>query len=80
MFASRARPVHTGFTTARLGDVTGDDEASRDDEAKRKLRAALDGVDLLPETTSDERPDAPIADGSRDAELRRNVPPHHGKE
>lgn len=48
-------------------------------EAKRRLRAALDGEELLPETTSDERDPAAPVDGSRDAELRRNVPPHHGE-
>lgn len=53
------------------------DEA-RAEAAKRRLRAALDGVELLPDTTSDERVDAPTQDGSREAELKRNVPPHHG--
>lgn len=51
-------------------------------EAKRRLRAALDGVTLLPDTTSDERKDAGdanTADAAREAELRRNVPPHHGE-
>lgn len=55
------------------------DEEARKAEAKRRLRAALAGEELLPETTSDERdPSAPV-DTSRDAELRRNVPPHHGE-
>lgn len=49
-------------------------------EAKRRLRAALDGVTLLPDTTSDERGDETGAsETGRDAELRRNVPPHHGE-
>ena len=51
-------------------------------EAKRRLRAALDGVTLLPDTTSDERSNAGEASSSesaRDAELRRDVPPHHGE-
>lgn len=45
--------------------------------AKRRLRAALDGVELLPDETSDDRPE-PTANDGRDAELKRNVPPHHG--
>lgn len=49
----------------------------REAAAKRRLRAALDGVELLPETTSDDRPD-PKRDDAHDAELKRNVPPHHG--
>ena len=48
------------------------------EDAKRRLRAALDGVELLPETTSDERVDASVTDTAREAELKRNVPPHHG--
>lgn len=36
--------------------------------------------DVLPETTADEREpgDEPGRDAGRDAELRRDVPPHHG--
>jgi hypothetical protein len=46
-------------------------------EAKRqRLRAALDGVDLAPEATSDDAPESD--DGSRDREFEANRPPHHG--
>ena len=57
------------------GRMTSDKE--REEQAKRRLRAALDGVELLPEITSDDRPE-PKRDDSHDAELKRNVPPHHG--
>lgn len=55
------------------------DAEARKADARRRLRAALDGVELLPDTTSDERDPAKPVDGSRDAELKRNVPPHHGE-
>lgn len=63
-------------------DMTGDDEA-RKAEARRRLRAALDGVELLPEETADDRAirnqaEAERSEAERDAELRRNKPPHHG--
>jgi len=49
------------------------------DEAKRRLRAALDGVVLTPETTRDDAPDKPAEqDKSRSAEMIANKPPHHG--
>jgi len=55
------------------------DEAARKAEARRRLRAALDGVELLPETTSDDRVQRPAKEERRrDAEMRRNKPPHHG--
>lgn len=53
------------------------------EERARRERAARLLGDLLPDTTSDERDDGwPDAAGgtSRDDELRRDVPPHHGKD
>lgn len=52
-------------------------------EARRRLRAALDGVELLPEETTDERlirasADMQREESDRDAEFQRNKPPHHG--
>ena len=49
-------------------------------EAKRRLRAALDGVELLPEETSDDRiiRRSTQAERDRDAEMQANKPPHHG--
>ena len=54
----------------------GPDDASAETAWQRRRR--LDAVfgDVLPTTTSDERGDAPEADG--DDWLRRQVPPHHG--
>lgn len=52
-------------------------------ERERRRRAALLLGDLLPESSSDDV-DLPTAGGSvaadrsRDEELRRDVPPHHG--
>ncbi|MEY4323188.1 MAG: hypothetical protein RL410_969 [Actinomycetota bacterium] len=52
-----------------------------DEQEKRRkferLRAALDGVELDPSQTSDDKPE-PSQKTSRDAELLRDVPPHHG--
>ncbi len=59
------------------------DEARRA-EARRRLRAALDGVELLPEETADDRrlreseAQRRAEDAERDAEFERNRPPHHG--
>ncbi|HQZ84018.1 MAG TPA: hypothetical protein PLB21_00120 [Actinomycetota bacterium] len=44
--------------------------------ARRRLQAALSDAELLPETTSDERPRSGM--GNRDQELLANLPPHHG--
>lgn len=41
-----------------------------------KLKALLDGLDLTPEQTRDDI--APKQDSSRDSEILRDVPPHHG--
>ncbi len=56
------------------------DDAARAAEAKRRLRAALDGVELLPEETQDDRliRTSVQAEKENDAELQANVPPHHG--
>ena len=43
---------------------------------KAKLRAALDGVELLPDITQDEKA-VPETD-NRDKEFIENKPPHHG--
>jgi hypothetical protein len=51
-----------------------------DEEKRRKyerLRAALDGVELDPSQTSDDKPE-PAPQTSRDSEFLRDVPPHHG--
>ena len=64
-----------------MNDLT--PEEQRKAEARRRLRAALDGVELLPEETTDERllkaaAQAAREDADRDAEFQRNKPPHHG--
>ena len=53
-----------------------DDKATSDWE-RRKRRAEVFG-DVLPETTSDERDDAPAQEKGTDRWLREQVPPHHG--
>lgn len=57
-------------------------EDQRRAEARRRLRAELDGVELLPEETADERlirasARAEREEADRDAEFQRNKPPHH---
>ena len=47
------------------------------DWERRKRLAEVFG-DTLPETTSDEREDAPSGDREQDRWLREQVPPHHG--
>jgi hypothetical protein len=48
-------------------------------EVERRRRRALIFGDVLPESTSDDRePESDRRGGENDAELRRNVPPHHG--
>ena len=49
--------------------------AERAERAKR-LRAALDGLELAPEVTSDDRPETD--EKARDREFEANRPPHHG--
>ena len=53
------------------------DDAARDEERRRR-RAEVFG-EVLPESTRDDRDEESGSSGDdRDAELRRNVPPHHG--
>ena len=51
-------------------------------EARRRLRAALDGVELLPELTADDQVIRAASqqreESDRDAEFVQNKPPHHG--
>ncbi|MGB0100925.1 MAG: hypothetical protein WBP61_11665 [Nocardioides sp.] len=47
------------------------------DWERRKRLAEVFG-DVLPETTSDERDDAPKRERDGDQWLREQVPPHHG--
>ncbi|WP_262848453.1 hypothetical protein [Mumia quercus] len=50
-----------------------------DEERRRRIRAARLLGDVVPATTRDETAEGwGERDGSRDAELRRDVPPHHG--
>ena len=51
------------------------DQTNKDDLARnQKLRALLDDLDLTPEQTKDDQA-KPV---SRDSEILRDVPPHHG--
>jgi hypothetical protein len=56
------------------------DETARDEERRRR-RAEVFG-EVLPESTRDDRDEEPDersrGGDAHDAELRRNVPPHHG--
>lgn len=61
--------------------ITPDAEAAKQAERARRLRAALDGVDLAPEVTADDATEAAAAAAesrSRDEEFKANRPPHHG--
>lgn len=60
--------------------MTDRDDVARKEEARRRLRAALDGVELLPEETSDDRAirESVQAQQSRDDEMVSDKPPHHG--
>ncbi len=61
-----------------MGDVGGQKPR---DEAERKKRLAEVFGDVLPDTTSDERDDAPSGhaeESARDEWYRDQVPPHHG--
>ncbi|WP_375002761.1 hypothetical protein [Aeromicrobium sp. CTD01-1L150] len=66
------------------GDDAADNCARAAAERERRRRAAALLGDLLPESTSDDMPDAADTQrgGSphqgRDDELMRDVPPHHG--
>jgi hypothetical protein len=55
-----------------------DRERAARDEERRRRRAEVFG-EVLPESTLDDRDEESASRGDdRDAELRRNVPPHHG--
>jgi hypothetical protein len=56
------------------------DEDERLRRARARLRAELDGVDLAPEETADDIAirESSAAEQSRDDQLARDVPPHHG--
>lgn len=60
------------------GDAERAAREEREAEALRRRRRDRVFGAVLADTTSDERGESPSDDGSRDAELRRNVPPHHG--
>jgi hypothetical protein len=47
------------------------------DWERRKRRAEVFG-DTLPDTTRDERDDAPAEEKANDRWLQEQVPPHHG--
>jgi hypothetical protein len=49
-------------------------EDSSSPSRNQKLRALLDGLDLTPDQTKDDQ----IKPVSRDSEILRDVPPHHG--
>jgi hypothetical protein len=55
-------------------------EESKAEQARRR-RAARTLGDLLPETTGDESDEGwgEREDSTRDDDLRRDVPPHHGQ-
>ena len=54
------------------------DRKPESDWERRKRRAEVFG-ETLPETTTDERDDAPAQEQGNDRWLREQVPPHHGK-
>lgn len=53
-------------------------EQVRSQEESRRRRAAALLGEILPETTRDEWGTDEPRESSRDAELLRDVPPHHG--
>ena len=60
--------------------MTADDEdqrAAHDRAARARRRAEIFG-DALPDEPRDRDPDGGREDRSRDDDLRRDVPPHHG--
>ncbi|QIK68318.1 hypothetical protein G7072_01985 [Nocardioides sp. HDW12B] len=61
------------------GSDPASDRAARAQEAERRRRRDRVFGAVLADTTADERGHGSSAgDRSRDDELRRNVPPHHG--
>ncbi|GAA1922446.1 hypothetical protein [Nocardioides marmoribigeumensis] len=61
-------------------DRPGEDAALDAEEARRRARRRAEVFgEVLPESTRDDRdPEQPVESRDRDAELKRNVPPHHG--
>ena len=53
------------------------EETAEQARLRARRRAEIFG-DVLPESTRDDRDPAPAEGSDRDAELKRNVPPHHG--
>lgn len=53
------------------------DRPAESDWERRRRRAEVFG-EPLPDTTSDERDDAPKRETDNDRWLREQVPPHHG--
>ena len=61
--------------------MTGEGSAQREaarERSRRQARLAEVFGDVLPESTSDDRDDGGRREGSGDAWLRAQVPPHHG--
>lgn len=56
------------------------DDEERARRARLRLRAVLDGLDLDPDETADDRAirESSAAPTEVDDQLRRDVPPHHG--
>lgn len=55
-----------------------EDEAAAIERARRRRRLDRIFGDVLPEGTSDDRGPGSTGGADRDAELKRDVPPHHG--
>lgn len=55
------------------------DEDERIKRARQRLRAELEGIDLAPEETQDDKAiRESSANSARDEQIARDVPPHHG--
>ena len=80
-FAILGRFMHTRSMNAvpPTGEShnAGLEEEARELLAKQKLRALLDQTSLTPDQTSDDIA-PPENKVTRDSELKRDVPPHHG--
>lgn len=62
--------------TGPTGQPTGHPNPERDWERRKRLAEVFG--DVLPETTRDEREDAPKRERGTEAWLKEQVPPHHG--
>ena len=62
------------------GDTDSDEQEAGESEWQRRRRLAAVFGDVLPDTTTDERPTGadPPGRGGEDAWWREQVPPHHG--